>query len=182
MPDHADAPMLARCEVAGWVVARELGWTDLVAATVLRPVRIHEDGDEIETALQVVWPALETAGERNATPARCEERQRWQAAIFDAICRNTDRNPGNWGFIRSDWSVRLLDHGYAVEAWPQRPPQSDFVSEAGENEVPGDLREDVQMFLDAPADALRELVSEEAISRLYERAQHIVDAGTLPTL
>ena len=179
---HPDAATCANCEVAGWVLARALGWTDLVATTIMRPIQIDEDGDEIDASLQVVWHALEAAGERNATPSSCDERQCWQVAVFDAICRNTDRNEGNWGFIRNDSRVRLLDHGYAFEQWPGRTPLSAFVDHVGDDEVPGDLREDVEMFLDAPRESLQEVLSADARSAVYERAQHVAEVGILPRL
>lgn len=38
------------------VIACELGWPDLVAATVLRTVHSPPTGDLVDASLQVIWP------------------------------------------------------------------------------------------------------------------------------
>jgi hypothetical protein len=179
----AEKTAMVRCEAAAWVLARDLGWHDLVATTILRQVPLESGGEDVEASLQILWPAFETAGERGANASTCHENDRWRIGVFDALCRNTDRNAGNWGFIRGSNAARLLDHGYAFEPWPERAPGSEFVGLAGDDEVPGELRADVENWL-AAADGspLHEILTEDGVSGVQDRAQQIVENATLPTL
>jgi len=51
---NPDSELMMRREAAGWLIAKALGYTGLVGATVLRTIP-HDHGD-IEASIQVFWP------------------------------------------------------------------------------------------------------------------------------
>src|SRR5436309_2912045 len=86
-----DAPQMIRRERAAWVLARLLGWQEMVAATVLRDVPVPAGGHG-HASVQVLWPTNDVGVAEDAFP----EEDQWRAAIFDALIRATDRHAGNW--------------------------------------------------------------------------------------
>jgi hypothetical protein len=69
-------------------LAREIGWTDLVATTVSRSTDVFPDTDhEVTTSVQVLWPGFEL----DAQIGQFEEDDVWRAAVFDVLVFHTDR-------------------------------------------------------------------------------------------
>lgn len=98
-------------EAAAWVIARELGWPDLVAATVVRVVDFGEDR-EVLSSVQVVWPD-DNLPDPPVDTFPTEDSIR--AAIFDFLIDHGDRGH-NWLAVPADKNTRrlkLVDHGYA---------------------------------------------------------------------
>jgi hypothetical protein len=105
---------LAECqlEVAAWIVARDLDWPDLVAATVLREMPSQVGGPATQASVQVVWPR----NDRGPDLAGFDDSEKWRAAIFDGLVAHGDRNntnylgvPGAAPGVRS--RLKLIDHG-----------------------------------------------------------------------
>src|SRR5438128_1594760 len=52
----SDGARVVRREVAAWVIARELGFSDMVACTVLRDTVPLVGGGQGTASVQVIWP------------------------------------------------------------------------------------------------------------------------------
>jgi hypothetical protein len=174
-PAGDDLPQrMVRAEVAGWLLAVELGWSQLVPTTVLRTVPSIFTGSVAEASVQVVWPLFDTALERTATVADCPEDSSWQIALFDALAANSDRNESNWGFIRELSEPKLIDHGHAFEAHVGGP--SPFVERWRNQEIPAEHLENVERFLAGSADSrLREFLDHDVVDRIGDRARQLVE-------
>jgi hypothetical protein len=109
---------MARREVAAWVVARELGWPDLVAATVLRDFEFPDLRGE--ASVQIVWGTL-SDDDRLAPPRPVSDyapEDRLRGAVFDAIVLQADRGGNNrLSLPEPDGGCRLalIDHGYSFQ-------------------------------------------------------------------
>src|SRR5258708_29110740 len=58
--DEAPVTGSSRREVAAWILARDLGWPDLVAASVFRRLPSQRSrGTETDWSLQIGWPVNE---------------------------------------------------------------------------------------------------------------------------
>jgi hypothetical protein len=107
-----EAPQMMRREVAAWVLARTLGWSDLLAATVLRHIRSFSSGEQVEASIMIAWP--------NCQPDQdpgFDENDIWRAAVFDASIRQSDRAGHNWLCVPAVGGggtpkLKLIDHGY----------------------------------------------------------------------
>ncbi len=71
-----DGPTLVRREVAGWLIARELGWHDMLATTVLRTIPSPDTGGEVAASR---WPDCLP----DADPSHFSDEEIWQAAVFE---------------------------------------------------------------------------------------------------
>jgi hypothetical protein len=179
-PGHAsaEAPMMCRCEAAAWVLARELGWPELVPITAFREVPVSDTGETAEASVQILLPLFRPAAEAGANPASCDQEDSHRAAIFDAIAANTDRNDGNWGLIAEIPRVKLLDHGYAIAEWPGRVPASPFIDQWHATEISDEDRRAVEGFLHgADRTRLHEFLDEETVTRVLGRARNLVELG-----
>jgi hypothetical protein len=112
---NAEAPQMVRRERAAWILARALGWNDLVSATVLRAIP-GPGGDEGIASMQILWPANDVG----VPGTEFSEDDRWRAAIFDALIRSTDRHQWNWLGVPRDPGgtqrrLKLIDHGHAFD-------------------------------------------------------------------
>lgn len=122
---------LIRAEVAAWAFARELGWSDMVACTVLRDDVPGVDG---EASVHVLWPEDAVP---DAPIDRFEPSDTWRAAIFDVVVDHADRghnwlgHPDPGGAFR----LKLIDHGFAfgIEG---RAPQSTFYAMHHDQQIP----------------------------------------------
>ena len=115
-----------RYEAAAWVLAKGLGWTDLVATTVLRETDAFPDVDEeVTTSLQVLWPGFELDANLDQFP----DEDIWRAALFDVLIFHTDRTH-NWGAVpgHGQKRLKLIDHGYAFREWAGREFASSFAN------------------------------------------------------
>lgn len=90
-------------EYVAWLAAKEAGFTDIVAPTVMRD---FGDGKG-PGALIKFWPNASNAGDSTNPWDGARDLQRM--AAFDAIMGHVDRHPGNW-MIQSD-QIRMIDHG-----------------------------------------------------------------------
>lgn len=113
-PTDEVAALECNFEVAAWIVARDLGWPDLVATTVFREMPSQRSAGKTAASLQVVWPR----NDRGPDLGSFDDDERWRAAIFDGLVAHTDRNDGNYlgvpaaaAGVRS--RLKLVDHGIA---------------------------------------------------------------------
>jgi hypothetical protein len=172
----SDGEAMVRYEVAGWLVARELGWTDLVSTTVLR----HTDelpGGETTASFQVIWSEFDP----DADISRFPDEELWKAAIFDTLVLHSDRSH-NWGAVptRGRDGLRLVDHGYAFRAWPGRPFSSRFEEEKRGEEIPDERRDELEAFLqEAERGDLADHLEDDVLEQLMERGRHMVKSGVL---
>jgi hypothetical protein len=164
-------------EVAGWVVARELGWGELVATTVLRTTDVFPGhDDQVETSLQVLWPGFQWLPDVGTLP----EEDVWKAAIFDVLVHQSDRGANNWGGVLCMGVLRLklIDHGYAFSEG--RGFGSTFEEAKRGQELPDELSDQVEAFLEgAETGPLSDFLETAALTKLVERGRHIVQEGTL---
>jgi hypothetical protein len=170
-----DGAAMVRYEVAGWVVARDLGWSDLVATTVLRTIDLLPDQDETETSVQVLWPGFQVDVDRT----QFDNEDIWRAAIFDALIRHSDRTH-NWGAVVGHGRPRLklIDHGYAFRS--TRPLSSSFVVDREGQPLPQMLKDDLDAFLERYQDGdLADLLEPEVLEELGTRARNMVETGIL---
>jgi len=112
--EHQDGPLITKREASAWVLARLIGWSDLVATTVLRPLSSNRNSSVVHASLQVVWSE---AGTKNVSEFSDDDV--WRAAVFDAVIRNADRSgEANWlavpAYVASPM-LKLPDHGYSLE-------------------------------------------------------------------
>jgi hypothetical protein len=178
-PAGEDVPeRMVRAEVAGWVLAVELGYRELVPTTVLRTVPSLFTGTVVEASVQVVWPLFETAAERTATAADCPDDESWRIALFDGLAANADRNETNWGFIKELPAPKLIDHGHAFET--HGAGASPFVERWRRQDIPPEHLEHVRRFLAQSGESrLRELLDHDVVDRIFDRAGLLVQSESL---
>lgn len=174
-----DATMAGR-EVAAWRVARALGWSDLVAATVSRELMSPIRDFEVEASVQIIW-AMNTVG---GPPDQFSEEDTWRAAVFDALIRHTDRHGNNYLAVPRDATLgpqrlKLVDHGHAFDLqrplaesvctfyWPRRGEQ-----------IPSVYLDAVRGLQGDPPKDLRNLLSGDECDAFDERVETLL-AGTL---
>jgi hypothetical protein len=170
-----DGAAMVRHEVAAWVIARDLGWPDLVATTVLRVIDVLPDQDETEASVQVLWPGFQVDADRS----QFSEEDIWRAAVFDTLIRHADRTH-NWGAVTQHGTPRLklIDHGYAFRA--TRPFQSSFAQDKAGQPLPDELSETVERFLGTCQDGpLADLLEEDVLEELVVRGRRLVETATL---
>ena len=132
-----DGDQLVIREVAAWALARELGWADLVACTVLREVPLVGGGTG-RASVQLLWPD-------NAQPDFdinvYSEDDVWRAGIFDAVIAHCDRGH-NWLGLPDEsgaYRLKLVDHGYAFD-FPGRSFESAFYDKHQGEAIPDTYR------------------------------------------
>jgi hypothetical protein len=163
-PDAGD--MVPR-EVAAWVVARALGWTDLMATTVLRQI------NGVDTSVAVLWPSS-----MPDTPAdQFPDDDVWRAAVFDVLVTQSDRSGHNWLAVPAPGSggqprLRLVDHGYAFD-FPGRPLASSFVELRRDHEIPDDIHEALDTLLGHSLSDVESLIGTAARDEVFERARQL---------
>lgn len=169
-------------EAAAWQVARLLGFEEIVAATVIRTMPTS-GGDEVLASAQVFWPD----GNLFSPPIDTfPDDDVWRAAIFDAVIGNVDRAGHNWLAVPAPGGVvpprlKLVDHGHAFDYGGNRNRvESAFYAAHRGEDIPDDLHEALQRFVDAwPAAGVENLLSEQAIDDVRERAQALVQRRVL---
>lgn len=166
----------AKCEVAAYRLAVELGMSKLVPTTVLRPV--PGPNGNIEGSAQVLWPQFVVAQVGGFTHTDCTPEVGWEIAVFDTLAANTDRNDGNWGAITALPDAVLIDHGHCFTKSPNTT--SLFFQHRHNQQIPSDLLNRVEAFVnDAENTRLREVLDEPIVVQVMERARHLVQGGTL---
>jgi hypothetical protein len=177
--DEAPAAGSSRREVAAWILARDLGWPDLVAPTVLRRLPSQKNlGTVTDWSLQVIWPT----NERGPSLDKLNEHDLWRAAIFDALVVHGDRHAANYLAVPPTATVgvqprlKLIDHGHAFTANDSASPF--YVGRKGQK-VP----DDCLMALDGclakyPGD-LKALLEQRELDSLFARLTSVANTKTL---
>lgn len=109
--DDDSSSRMARAEAAAWQVARVLGWSDLLAATVFRELDLPDVG-VVPASVQVIWPVFEWLPPLERFDPDLVQR----AAVFDLIIRMSDRGGNNWLGVAptgQEQVLKLIDHGHA---------------------------------------------------------------------
>jgi hypothetical protein len=94
-------------EAAAWEVAKLVGMTDMVPATIVRT--INGERGSLQGFVKNAEVAHEVRGDRKYDG----ETDLRRAAIFDLMVGNTDRHEGNWMIKRSSDKLALIDNGLA---------------------------------------------------------------------
>lgn len=179
---NPDSEAMMGREAAAWQIARLLGFEDIVAATVVRPIPTR-DGDEVLASAQVFWPD----GNLFSPPIDTfPDEDVWRAAVFDAVIGNVDRGGHNWLAVPAPGGpvpprLTLVDHGHAFDYGGNRERvESAFYAAHRGEDIPEDLLEALQRFVAAwPPAPVRDLLSPEAIEGVELRAQRLVQRGVL---
>ena len=106
-------------EQAAWEVAKAVGMSDLVPASVQRNHPVHGAGVIIAPV------AGQSADEKYGIPnwmggkdldpkAFDGVKDQQRAAVFDYVIQNVDRHQGNWMCKPPDDRIGLIDHGYCL--------------------------------------------------------------------
>lgn len=174
----ADGEALVGQEVAAWVLAKALGWPDLLAATVLRSLPSRVTGLSVRASLQVIWPdCLPDAPHQGFGPD-----DTWRAAIFDAIVGQTDRVGHNWVAVPAAAGrprLKLIDHGYSFTTG-MGPPRSTFYALHAGQSIPAAHRNAISTLLGSfPTGDLQGLLSQSEATDARTRAGRLLQRGVL---
>lgn len=166
--------VMCKREAAAWIVARALGWTDLVSTTVMRLMTSPDSGEEVETSAQVIWADYLP----DAPLDRFSDEDLWRAAVFDLLVGHSDRGGHNWLAVPGSGTtsgLKLVDHGYAFPE-TTAPPSSSFYELRKGQDLPDDIVGAVDGLLSRPpeVDRLYELLSPAAADAIAERAEAIL--------
>lgn len=138
-PGHDQYERTVRRAAAGWQVARRLGFTGLVAGTVLREAPWLSTGQPVISSVQVTWPD----GRQWLTPLdEFSQVETWAAAVFDAVVAHTDHVNNNWLGVPDPSAggqrpLRLVDTGNAFGTTGATPPNSKFLQPPQHCGAPG---------------------------------------------
>ncbi len=175
--DEAPAgPAMTKCEAAAWVLARELGWHDLVAVTVLRDIPSQKtSGDTTEASLQVIWPT----NEKGPPLAALKNEDVLRAAVLDALMVHGDRHGGNYLAVPPTGSgvqprLKLVDHGYAFTANDTASP---FFQAVRGQPIPDGLQHDLDRFSGRAKVALEAFLETGELNPLLERLEKLRTKG-----
>jgi hypothetical protein len=173
-----------RHEAAGWQIAKALGYTNLMATTVLREAPRLSTGDPVLSSIQIVWPDPPDGSLFCASPDVFPEEDRWQAAVFDAVVLHSDRKPSNnWLAVPAPGGERqprlkLIDTGYAFAEGGPEPSSTFYDAHRGDN-LPDHAMDGLQNLVENWPAPLNELLDEGERGRLQARVQTLVDSGVL---
>jgi hypothetical protein len=173
---NPESERMMRREAAAWVVAKALGFTELVGATVLRT--LPQDHGDVEASVQVFWPD----GNLFCAPiAEFPDEDLWHAAVFDAVVAHGDHNGNNWLAVPAPGGphaprLKLVDNGHSF-GYPslQVPPNSTFYIHLKDQELPDDCIEALQRLVDGfPMGQLVDLVEQEECDGAVARAEQLL--------
>lgn len=167
---------MIRAEGAAYLLARELGWDDLVPVTVVREVRALS-GESVEASVQILWPRFEVAAVANTDPLSLPDDDIWRIALFDALIRNGDRHGGNWGMVAGA-RPGLIDHGHSLFP-PLAGVNSPFLAARRNEQIPDELLVRIDTVAERGGGRVQELVDDEPLQQLVERARRFVEDGCL---
>jgi hypothetical protein len=165
----------ANAEVAGYLLARLLGWDDLVPVTVFRTV--PSPSGDVDASVQVLWPAFRTAAELGIGPDAIPDEDGWRVAILDVLLMNSDRNPSNWGRV-SESRTALIDHGHSLIGG-QPGLSSEFATNRMNHDIPPAVREALDQVTAASAGHLRDIAEAAHVDQIVGRAASLVSGGVL---
>jgi hypothetical protein len=160
-------------DVAAWLVARGLGFEDLVKGVVLRPVALERVG--IGT-LQA-WHEGEPSG---SGWEACAQVRR--AALFDALIGQQDRNGTNFNYDPDADELGLFDNSYSFAQPGDQTSASAIVASACEDaaSLEGDLLDALDRFARSPERTMAEEVIDPARwARVLERHSKMLETGEL---
>jgi hypothetical protein len=171
--------VLVRREVAAWIVARLLGWPDLIAVTVLRQLRSFKTGNPVAASLQVLWPFPEWLPAVTTLP----DDDVWQAAVFDAVVHHSDRSNNNWlgvpGAGRGAQArLRLCDHGYGFEPGLAAPSSDFYRAKLGEA-LPTMVVAALKSLHSGLPGALQGLLPDPELAGVRERTEFLLSKNEL---
>jgi hypothetical protein len=176
--ESGEGAVMVRREAAAWVVARQLGWCDLVSSTVLRRLPSFSGAGPAAMSLQVLWPDNLPDAPLEVFP----EDDVLRAAVFDAIVGQGDRDGHNWLAVPSagpQVRLKLVDHGYAFREDVARPNSTFFTRKEGED-LPRWITERVSRVIGGEIRSrLLELLPEPACIALENRAKDLIDRAVL---
>jgi len=173
-----DGQVLVRREVGAWIVAREMGWLDLVSTTVLRPMKSPKHGAMVDASFQIVWPNPLP----NAPLETFDDEDVWRAAVFDFLVHQTDRGGHNWLAVPGPGEghfpqLKLTDHGYAFDE-SRGNAQSTFLDAKRGEEVPFDALEAVRRLrARLPSSEVSDHMTMEVIDQVTGRADSLLASG-----
>lgn len=185
-----DGGRAARNEVAAWTVARLLGWSGIMAVTVLRSMTSPATGVTEDMALQILWPGSDFTPD----PSGFTDDEIWKAALFDSVIRHSDRTNNNWLGVppaalpfpgpvpgQHRQQLKLIDHGYAFNYPGRDNLSSTFVERKRGQPVPDQHLAALRALVEsAPASVLSELLEEQELRSLIARVNEITSSATLP--
>lgn len=171
--------VLVRREVAAWVVARLLGWPDLIAVTVLRQLRSFRTGAQVAASLQVLWPFPEWL----PAVATLPDEEVWQAAAFDAVVRHTDRSNNNWLAVPGSGHgvqahLRLCDHGYGFEPGLTAPGSDFYTAKKGEA-LPVPVMAGLEALRTGLPGELQGLLPDPELTGVRDRTEYLLSKNKL---
>lgn len=169
-----EAPTLARRELVAFLVSQKLGW-QLVPPTIYR-----RSGPMGPGSLQLF---IEHDVDYHFFNFTDEDRLRLKpAAVFDVLINNADRKGGHF-IVDPDQHIWLIDHGICFHEEPKlRTVLWDFA----ETQLPEDLLEDLQGFLEALVpgeDFHRQLqghLTGREIAAMKQRVETLLLTGVFP--
>jgi len=152
----ADGPALVGREVAAWVLAKALGWPDLLATTVLRDLPSRGTRLPVRVSLQVIWPDCLP----DAPPERFGPGDTW---------------PGAAGQPR----LKLIDHGYCFTTG-MGPPGSTFYELHSGEPIPTPHLDAIRSLLGSfPVGDLGRLLPPSEVTDARRRAETLLERGVL---
>jgi hypothetical protein len=171
--------VLVRREVSAWIVARLLGWPDLVAVTVLRRIRSFKTGLEVAASVQVLWPFPE----RIPVVATFSDDEVWQAATFDSVVRHGDRRNNNWLAVPRPGTgvpvhLRLVDHGYAFDPGLAQPNSDFYLAKQGQA-LPEAVARGLESLQTSLPGGLQGLLPDPELAGVRERTEHLLRKKSL---
>jgi hypothetical protein len=171
------SPAECNHEVAAWIVARDLLWPDLVAATVLREMPSQSGGGTTQASVQVVWPR----NDRGPDLGDFEESEKWRAAVFDGLVAHGDRNNTNYlgvpakaPGIRS--RLKLIDHGIGFS---QGETGSPFFGPRKGQPIPSECLVALSHWRAGHVQALKGYLLPDQLNWLVQRADRMLQSGNL---
>lgn len=170
------ADMVPR-EVAAWVVARALGWTDMLSATVLR--QIPSAQGDVDAALMVAWPT----NQPDVDPG-FDDDDRWRTAVFDFIIGQADRGGHNWLAVpdpaHGTARLKLVDHGHCFGYPPNSSLNSTFFNEKKGQHIPTSIMTALVGFSAQPPTAtLEPLIGTTEAAEVESRVNRVLGTGVL---
>ena len=173
-----EGEIMCRREAAAWMIARALGWPDLMGATMLRWITSPTTGDEVATSVQVIWPDYHP----DADPTIFSDEDVWRAAVFDAAIGHSDRGGHNWLAVPGSGTapqLKLVDHGYGFPSQVSAP-NSTFFAMRRRAGLPEEITEALVRFVERRTahGRLHELLASDA-EAVFTRAEALIAAGVL---
>jgi hypothetical protein len=165
-------------EAAAWVMARLLGWEDMVAVTVLSAFRPSQGHEIRESSLQVAWHPHEVGPDLDSLPAE----DVWRGALFDAIVMHRDRHPNNWlacpPVASGEPRLKLIDHGHTWDTGGQ--PSSRIYEKHQGKPIPNELRTALGGALRrVDRSPLPRLIDGAAVEAVRKRLTFVLQSETL---